>query len=101
MTSCKANNTQKVKLTKICTTDTTPCTIRCPKCELYNKSHAKILRNPQNLWRHLWQTHSFDRNDYPSNDLVIKVLEEITSALHNGISIEKVVLARKWNMIVK
>jgi len=53
------------------------------------------------VWRHLCQTHSFDRYDYPSNDLVIGVLEEITHALHDGIPIESVELAIKWNMIVK
>lgn len=92
----------KNKPNNICRSDTTPCNIICPKCMLYNKSHSKIFRNPQNLWRHLWQSHSsFGRNEYPSNDLVIKVLDEITVALHEGIAIERVTLAKHWNMAVK
>lgn len=88
-----------IKKGNISRTDTTPCLTRCPKC-IQNKGRSKLFRNPQNLWRHLWQTHSYDRNDYPTNELVIHVLDQIAVALHLRISLTSIHDAVKLKMVV-
>ena len=103
MYKCTVSKQHQVKKTKVlrCRRDTTECRIRCPKCERNQKSHSKLFKNPQNLWRHLWQSHSTDKNDYPSNDLTVQVLEEITTALHNDDPLDTIPQAVSWSMIIK
>lgn len=91
---------QLVKKSNICRNDKTPCLIRRPKC-MTSKGHSRNFHSPQNLERHLWQKHSKDRNDYPQNNLVVQVLNEITIALHLGIPLTKIPLAISWKMVIK
>ena len=79
---CNMNKKLQVKKTKFqCRTDKNPCCIRCPKCELTQKSHSKLFKTPESLWRHLWQSHSLDQNLYPSIDETIKILEKISISI--------------------
>ena len=84
----------------LCRTDKSRCIISCPKC-YENTSHSKLFKSPENLWRHLWQAHTLDKNEYPSIEEVIYVLEEISIALQNNISLTTIPGAVKWKMIIK
>ena len=93
----------QIKKTKVlrCKTDKTKCIIRCPKCEIKCRCHSKLYKSPENLWRHLYQVHIIDKNDYPSVELVIQVLEKISNCLKNKIPLTSISLAVKSKMIVK
>jgi len=99
---------QNTKVTQIkkgkdhrCRTDKTPCRIKCPKCYLSNKRLCGSFKTPENLWRHLFQIHNFDKDSYPSISQVIEILDEISFALENKISLETVSIAVKWEMLIK
>ena len=82
-----------------CRTDKTNCTILCPKCKTLT-GHSAWFRSPENLWRHLFQVHNYEKNEYPSIPLVIDVLDEISIALKNDIPLDTIALTVKWNMLI-
>lgn len=83
-----------------CRTDKTPCRIPCPKCKC-NTGFSKLFKSTENVWRHLFQIHRLDKNDYPSIEYVIFVLEKISIALEKGIKIETIPEVVKLEMIIK
>lgn len=82
-----------------CRTDKTKFKTICPKCK--KTGHSKLFNSPENLCRHLDQSHSFDRNDYPTINYVIEVLEKISLALKEKRSPKKVAEAVELGMIIK
>ncbi len=92
----------QVKKTNLqCRTDKNPCTIRCPKCEINQRSHSKLFKTPESLWRHLWQSHTLDKNEHPSTEETIQILEKISAFLRVGASLSQFSEAKKLGMIVR
>ena len=81
-----------------CRTDKTKFRTVCPKCK--KNGHSKLFNSPENLWRHLYQSHSFDKNYEPSISHVIEVLEKISIALKEKKSLE-IAESIEIGMIVK
>ena len=62
------NNPNQISSRILCKTDKTSCLLHCPKCE-YNKracKHTKAFKKPESVWRHFFQTHILDVNEYPN-----------------------------------
>lgn len=91
-----------VKKSKVlrCRTDKTKCRTPCPKC-IVSTGHSKLFKSTENLWRHLWQNHALDKNEYPTNVEVVDVLEEISIALHNDVPLTTILRAVKLGMIIR
>ena len=94
-------NSRQIKKPNVlrCRTDKTRCRVKCPKC-LKSTGFSKLFISPENLWRHLYQSHSFDKNYEPSISHVIEVLEKISIALKEKKSLE-IAESIEIGMIVK
>lgn len=74
--------------------------ILCPKCK-HSTGFSKIFRSTENVWRHLHQIHRLDKNEFPSTDYVIQVLEKISIYLENQTTIETIPEVVKLRMVIK
>lgn len=83
-----------------CRTDKTPCRIPCPKCK-YDTGFSKLFKSTENVWRHLHQIHRLDKNEFPSTNYVIQVLEKISLAIENGNRLEDIPDVVRLGMIIK
>lgn len=100
MTSSYSRHKQIKKTNHLqCWTDKTTCRFPCPKCK--KTGHSAIFISPENLLRHLYQSHSFDKNNYPSIVFVVGVLEKISIALQNKKSLEKITEAVELGLVIK
>ena len=95
----KTNQIEKPKVLR-CRTDKTRCRLRCPKC-LKNTSFSKLFKSPENIWRHLYQVHRIDENEFPTTKNTIQILEKISFALQQKIPIEDINEAKELKMVIK
>lgn len=52
--------------------------LRCPLCELIKNRKSRIFRNPQSLFKHLFQSHNKNDNlDYPTVEDTLRLLDTI------------------------
>lgn len=96
------NNTNQISSRILCRTDKTSCLIHCPKCEFNKRAckHTRAFKKPETVWRHIFQIHILDANEFPNNELSIKALEEVSQALKNKTDLDKLELPKKLGMII-
>lgn len=85
----------------LCRTDKTSCLIRCPKCEIEKACrHTRAFKCPESVWNHLTQKHANEANLFPSKELSIQLLEEISQSLKDGTDLNELEQQNKLGMIV-
>ncbi len=98
------NNTSVVarRSCLLCRTDKTLCRLHCPKCEIEKTCRAtRAFKKPESVWNHLTQKHASESNLFPSKELSIQLLEEISQSLKNGTDLDQLQQQNKLGMIVK
>jgi len=83
-----------------CWSDKTKSRLPCPKCKVAT-GHRRSCSSPENLCRHLAQSHTFDKNEYPSVECVVAAVEEISIALQENIPLSKIPSAVKLGLVIR